>query len=71
MEKDVKWLEWAERHFAKVAGEDKLICLDEFNKALNVNKVRFSYFFSLGLISEDFLTIFSGLIVIHYKASFT
>ena len=48
MEKDAKWLAWAEQRFAQVAGEDRLIYLDEFKKALNVKKVsgNFRYFCS-------------------------
>ncbi|XP_072023995.1 NADPH oxidase 5-like [Amphiura filiformis] len=42
MEKDAKWLAWAEQRFAQVAGEDRLIYLDEFKKALNVKKSFFA-----------------------------
>ena len=52
MEKDAKWLAWAEQRFAQVAGEDRLIYLDEFKKALNVKKVsgRFRYLWSVSIV---------------------
>ncbi|XP_072043086.1 NADPH oxidase 5-like [Amphiura filiformis] len=39
MEKDAKWLAWAEQRFVQVAGDDRLIYLEEFKKALNVKKI--------------------------------
>ena len=39
VEDDAKWLEWAQRQFAAIAGTDRLIDWQEFKLALKVKKV--------------------------------
>ena len=40
MDEDSRWLEWAERQFIAIAGEDQQIDLQEFKTALKVKRVR-------------------------------
>ncbi len=39
MDEDSRWLEWAERQFIAIAGEDQQIDLQEFKTALKVKRV--------------------------------
>ena len=39
MDKDAKWLAWFEEQFSLVAGSDRKIDLQEFEKALDVKEV--------------------------------
>ena len=39
MDEETRWLQWAERQFTAIAGEDHQIDLDEFKRALKVKKV--------------------------------
>ena len=65
MEKDAKWLAWAEQRFAQVAGEDRLIYLDEFKKALNVKKVNYIANFMNSIVVFGFHTYYIVVIIMH------
>ena len=43
LDEDLQWLQWAEKQFIEIAGEDQQIDLDEFKRALNVKKVQYLF----------------------------
>ena len=56
-DEDQEWLTWMQKQFTDIAGEDGLIDLNEFKKALGVKKVSYQLTSAITVFVPDYLSV--------------